>query len=86
VVTPVSTNGVEFEKFVEDSNTDGVDPMDEKFALHIGRFLGLFLLKCSVWDFRAWRRWNVEWEANGIVSNARDYSGERLRLALEEKK
>jgi hypothetical protein len=86
VVTPVSTNGVEFEKFVEDSNTDGVEPTDEKFALHIGRSLGLFLLKWSIWDFRAWRRWNVEWEANGIVSNARDHSGERICLALEEKK
>jgi hypothetical protein len=78
IVTPVSAKGVEFDKFVADPIENGIDPKDEKFALYVGRFLGLLLLDWSVWDFRAWRRWNVEWETDGVVTNAKEFSNEAL--------
>lgn len=60
-----------------------MDPEDEKYALYMGRLLGKFLLEWSVWDFREWRRWNVEWEADGVVVNAREHGYEALKMMLD---
>jgi hypothetical protein len=84
VSTPISARGVEFGEMVEGEGVQGVDPRDEKYALHMGRLLGRFLLKWSVWDFRAWRRWSVEWEADGVVVNAREWAYEVMRMAKDE--
>jgi len=84
ITTPVSANGVEFEDFVAEENEYGVDPTDEKYALYIGRLLGRFLLESGVWDVRGWRRWNVVWEADGVVTDAREYAYEELRAGRED--
>ena len=84
ITTPVSARGVDFEDLVAEENEYGVDPTDEKFALYIGRLLGHFLLESNVWDFRGWRRWNVVWEADGVVTDAREYAYEELRVARED--
>lgn len=83
IMTPVTAEGVDFEKFVPQEKIDDVDPEDEKYALYMGRLLGKFLLEWSVWDFREWRRWNVEWEADGLVVNAREHGYEALKMMLD---
>ncbi|KAF1920890.1 hypothetical protein BDU57DRAFT_436149 [Ampelomyces quisqualis] len=84
ISTPISARGVEFERMVQGEGVQGVDPTDEKYALHMGRLLGRFLLNWSVWDFRAWRRWVVEWEVDGVVVNAREWAYEEMRMARDE--
>ncbi|KAF2828585.1 hypothetical protein CC86DRAFT_404488 [Ophiobolus disseminans] len=79
--TPLSAKGVEFEDFTTEESFEGVEPTDEKYALWLGRMLGRFLLGWSVWDFRSWRKWTVVWEADGVVTDARDYEYEALRAA-----
>ncbi|KAH7400646.1 hypothetical protein DE146DRAFT_631742 [Phaeosphaeria sp. MPI-PUGE-AT-0046c] len=80
ILTPVTVEGVEFDKSVTEEEIDDVDPEDEKYTLHMGRLLGKILLEWSVWDFRQWRRWNVEWETDGVVVNAREHGNEALRM------
>lgn len=82
VITPVSAKGIEFDKLMPGESIQGVDPMDEKYALHIGRALGQFMLLWQVWGFTG--AYLIEWQANGVVRNAREVLYEDLRMAREE--
>lgn len=85
IKTPVTAKGVRFEEFVEEGERiDKVDPENEKYALHMGRVLGKFLVQWMVWDFRQWRRWGVSWEADGVVTDAKEHGNEALRLLRDE--
>jgi len=82
VITPVSAQGIEFDKLMPSESIQGIDPTDEKYALHIGRALGQFMLFWEVWDFTGGHL--VEWQADGVVRNAREVLYEGLRMAREE--
>ncbi|KAJ4378150.1 hypothetical protein N0V83_000983 [Neocucurbitaria cava] len=71
--TPISGKGVRFDQFEAEPNSLGIDSTDEKFALFVGRGLAWFLLKWEVWNYRYWHKYNVEWEADGVITNAREY-------------
>jgi hypothetical protein len=79
ITTPVSGEGVQFDKWAADKTDCTINPEEEKFALYMGRCLGLCLLTRSVWDFRVWRRWNVEWVTDGVVTNARECSNNEIQ-------
>lgn len=83
ICTPISARGVEFEYMHEEEGLQGVDPRDERYALHMGRVSGGFLLEWSVWD---WMRGIVKWGANGRVLDAREWAYEVLKMGrgLEE--
>lgn len=83
VTTQVSGEGIDFENSQEEEHVEDIHLTDDKFALYIGRLLGHFLLKRRVWDFRAWRRWIVVWEADGLVTNAREHAHESLRITRD---
>ncbi|KAF2133389.1 hypothetical protein P153DRAFT_393210 [Dothidotthia symphoricarpi CBS 119687] len=70
--TPVTKDGVRFEQFVAEPGRDDVSPSDPRWALYVGREMAYFLLNRQVWDFRTWFRWKLEWEADGVVSNAKE--------------
>ncbi|KAF1841991.1 uncharacterized protein K460DRAFT_419968 [Cucurbitaria berberidis CBS 394.84] len=76
--TPVSDTGVQFDKFEAEQNSLGIDSTDAKFALYVGRGLAWFLLKWEVWNYRYWRQYKVEWEVDGVVTNAREYDRYQL--------
>jgi hypothetical protein len=79
VTTLVSQQGVDFENFATEPVEYNVEPEDEKFALYMGRCLAVSLLTWTVWDFRTWRRWIVEWETDGVVTNAMEHSNNEIR-------
>jgi hypothetical protein len=79
ITTPVSGDGVQFEKWEADWTDCDIDPEEERFALYMGRCLGFCLLARSVWNFRAWRKWTVEWEADGVVTRAKEHANLALR-------
>jgi hypothetical protein len=85
LTTPILLHEIGFHLFEEDLCPLGTDPMDEKWALHLSRVLGSFLLDRMVWDNQYWKRWTVEWEADGLVRNAKEYMYECLRKAREER-
>lgn len=70
--TPVTIEGVQFDHFAAELGRDDISPSDPKWALHVGREMAFFLLNRQVWDFRTWFRWKLEWEADGVVSNAKE--------------
>ncbi|KAH5193351.1 hypothetical protein HBH76_066330 [Parastagonospora nodorum] len=82
VITPVSAEGIEFDKLVPGESIQGIDPTDEKYALYVGRALGQFMLLWEVWDFNG--GYLIEWQADGAVRNAREILYEGLRIAREE--
>ncbi|EAT84494.2 hypothetical protein SNOG_08218 [Parastagonospora nodorum SN15] len=82
VITPVSAEGIEFDKLVPGESIQGIDPTDEKYALYVGRALGQFMLLWEVWDFNG--GYLIEWQADGAVRNAREILYEGLRMAREE--
>jgi hypothetical protein len=79
VITPVSAKGIEFNKLVPGESIKGVDPTDEKYALYVGRALGQFMLLWEVWDLNG--GYLIEWQADGVVRNARKFLYEGLRMA-----
>jgi hypothetical protein len=79
VTTLVSQQGVDFENFTTAPVEYNVEPEDEKFALYMGRCLAVSLLTWTVWDFRTWRRWIVEWETDGLMTNAMEHSNNEIR-------
>jgi hypothetical protein len=78
VTTPVSEQGVEFDK----STTTDVDADDEvrdqHMALYLGRDLGARMLSKEVWFHRRHLAWDVEWETDGFITNAHEYESEQL--------
>ncbi|KAJ4313528.1 hypothetical protein N0V94_006914 [Neodidymelliopsis sp. IMI 364377] len=70
--TPVTQERVLFEKFEAEHSGYEIEPENEEFALYVGRELANFLLRWSVWDYGKWWRYKVEWEADGVVTNARE--------------
>lgn len=85
ISTPMTAKGVDFERCEAASGVyaEGTDPADEKYALYMGRLLGLFMLKNSVWDVWNWRKWTIVWEADGVVTDAREHSHDTLHSARE---
>lgn len=69
--TPVTKEGVRFEEFVAEYDNGDFEPTNEEFALYVGRELANFLLRWSVWDYGKWWKYKVEWEADGVLVDAR---------------
>ena len=70
VVMPVSKDGVRFDQAETEPSSLGIKPTDPKYALSMGRELAYFLLSREPWRFQDFRRWVVEWEVDGVVTEA----------------
>lgn len=70
--TPVTKEGVQFDRFVAEPGRDDISSSDPRWALYMGREMAYFMLNREVWDFRTWFRWRLEWETDGVVSNAKE--------------
>ncbi|KAA8615698.1 hypothetical protein PtrSN002B_005002 [Pyrenophora tritici-repentis] len=81
VVTPVSRHGVMFDQIESELSSLGIEPTDLKYALFMGRDLAYFLLSREPWRYHVFRKWIVEWEADGVVTEAVEYEREMLRQA-----
>jgi hypothetical protein len=81
ITMPVTAKCVEFEKGVAEPTLQGIDPTDEIYALYMGRVLGGLFLEKEIWGYPTSR---ITWEVDGMVTNAREYAYETLRLAREE--
>jgi hypothetical protein len=60
LMTSISSIDVGFHLFEEEPSPIGIDPMDDKWARYMGRFLGSFLWDWTVWDYQQWHKWTVE--------------------------
>ncbi|CAE7215084.1 hypothetical protein CFE70_009871 [Pyrenophora teres f. teres 0-1] len=79
VVTPVSRVGVMFDQVESELSSLGIEPTDLNYALFMGRDLAYFLLSREPWRYHVFRQWVVEWEADGVVTEAVEFEREMLR-------
>ena len=79
VVMPVSKDGVRFDQAESEPSSLGIEPTDPKYALYMGRELAYFLLSREPWKFQVFRKWVVEWEVDGVVTEALAHERKMLR-------
>jgi hypothetical protein len=82
--TPVTKERVLLEKYVAESVHPEFSPENRKLALYVGRELAYFLLEREVWDYRRWLRSTVEWETDGVTTNANDIDPDQVGNRDEE--